>query len=76
MTRTRLVVLLVVALAWPAVTTAAPAATKRAPAAVAKRGPIVAKPTVLPFIADDYTKAVAAARAREVPLFIEAWAPW
>jgi len=32
--------------------------------------------TVLPFIADDYTKAVAEARARKVPLFIESWAPW
>jgi hypothetical protein len=32
--------------------------------------------TVLPFIADDYTRAIAEARARRVPLFIEAWAPW
>ena len=32
--------------------------------------------SVLPFIADDYTRAVAEARARKVPLFIEAWAPW
>ena len=31
---------------------------------------------VLPFIADDYTKAVAEARARKVPIFIESWAPW
>ena len=31
---------------------------------------------VLPFINDDYAKAVAQARARKVPLFIEAWAPW
>ncbi len=31
---------------------------------------------VLPFLADDYTRAVAEARARKVPLFIEAWAPW
>ena len=35
----------------------------------------VARP-VLPFIPDDYTKAVAEARARKVPLFIESWAPW
>ena len=34
------------------------------------------RPRVLPFIADDYDKAVAEARARKVPLFIEAWAPW
>jgi hypothetical protein len=32
--------------------------------------------TVLPFIADDYTRAVEEARARKVPLFIESWAPW
>jgi len=31
---------------------------------------------VLPFIADDYTRAVADARARKVPIFIESWAPW
>ncbi len=31
---------------------------------------------VLPFIQDDYAKARAQARARKVPLFIEAWAPW
>jgi hypothetical protein len=32
--------------------------------------------TVLPFIEDDYPKALAEARQRNVPLFIEAWAPW
>ena len=31
---------------------------------------------VLPFLHGDYTRAVAEARARRVPLFIEAWAPW
>lgn len=30
----------------------------------------------LPFIRDDYTRALAEARARKLPLFIEAWAPW
>jgi hypothetical protein len=30
----------------------------------------------LPFIADDYARALADARARSLPLFIEAWAPW
>jgi hypothetical protein len=30
----------------------------------------------LPFIADDYAKALAEARAQRLPLFIEAWAPW
>jgi len=31
---------------------------------------------VLPFIADDYGKALAEARARNLPIFIESWAPW
>ncbi len=30
----------------------------------------------LPFQPDDYPQALAQARARERPLFIEAWAPW
>ncbi len=30
----------------------------------------------LPFIENDYTKAIAQARAKNVPLFVEAWAPW
>jgi len=32
--------------------------------------------SALPFIEDDYPKALAEARARKLPLFIEAWAPW
>ena len=31
---------------------------------------------VLPWIADDYGKALAEARSRKVPIFAEAWAPW
>ena len=31
---------------------------------------------ILPFIEDDYGRAVAEAKARKVPLFVEAWAPW
>jgi hypothetical protein len=30
----------------------------------------------LPFIEDDYQKAVARAKAKNVPIFVEAWAPW
>jgi len=37
--------------------------------------PMAAKEAV-PFIDDDYTKAVARAKARNVPIFVEAWAPW
>jgi len=32
--------------------------------------------SVLPFIDDDYARALSEARARDLPLFIEAWAPW
>ena len=31
---------------------------------------------VLPFVADDYARALAVARAKHIPIFIEAWAPW
>jgi len=30
----------------------------------------------LPFIDDDYAKATALAKAKNVPIFVEAWAPW
>jgi hypothetical protein len=30
----------------------------------------------LPFIADDYSRALGEARAQKLPLFVEAWAPW
>ncbi|HEX5043016.1 MAG TPA: hypothetical protein VFV75_08920 [Candidatus Polarisedimenticolaceae bacterium] len=30
----------------------------------------------LPFVEDDYARALAEAKARAVPLFVEAWAPW
>ena len=34
------------------------------------------RPAVLPWIADDYPRAVALARQRHLPLFVENWAPW
>ncbi len=34
-----------------------------------------ARPT-LPFIEDDYPKAMAQARSKKMPVFVEAWAPW
>ena len=33
-------------------------------------------PATLPFIQDDYPRALAEARERKLPLFIETWAPW
>jgi hypothetical protein len=38
--------------------------------------PASAHKTSLPFIEDDYGRALAEARTRNLPLFIEAWAPW
>jgi len=32
--------------------------------------------SAVPFVPDDYGKALAEARARKLPLFVEAWAPW
>lgn len=51
---------------------AALAATLLAAAAAATTVPR----DVLPFIADDYPKALAAAKAGRKPIFLEAWAPW
>lgn len=31
---------------------------------------------VLPWIEDDYPRALSDARAKNVPIFVEAWAPW
>lgn len=31
---------------------------------------------VLPFIEDDYPRALSEARAKKLPIFVEAWAPW
>lgn len=30
----------------------------------------------MPFIEDDFAKATAQAKAKNVPIFVEAWAPW
>jgi hypothetical protein len=30
----------------------------------------------LPFVEDDYARALAEAKSKAVPLFVEAWAPW
>ena len=32
--------------------------------------------SALPFIENDYAHALQEAKARNVPLFVEAWAPW
>ena len=50
------------------------AGTSAKSGAAAKRA--VAAHSTLPWIEDDYEKAIAEARARKVPIFVEAWAPW
>ena len=30
----------------------------------------------LPWVEDNYAQALAAAKARRVPLFVDVWAPW
>ncbi len=34
------------------------------------------RPAALQFIDDDYRRALARAKTRHVPIFVEAWAPW
>ena len=47
-----------------------------APAGAAIAAPEAARGLVVPFIQDDYARGVAEAKAKKLPLFIEAWAPW
>ena len=44
--------------------------------AAALAAPAPAGPPVLPWIEDDYPKALAEARAKNLPIFVENWAPW
>ncbi len=52
------------------------AATAAATQAAAAARDDRAESRPLPFLSDDYGRALADARARSLPLFIEAWAPW
>lgn len=68
--RTLLLCLALLVAAVPA-TAAAPkrAAAKARPAATAWH-------PAVPFIEDDFGRALALAKARKLPVFIEGWAPW
>ena len=46
------------------------------PGAASPSAPAQAPKKSVPFLEDDYGKALHEARARKVPIFIEAWAPW
>jgi hypothetical protein len=63
---------LVAAVALPALATATTPTRVGMPAAHL----ISHSKEAVPFLADDYAGALAAARARHVPIFVEAWAPW
>jgi hypothetical protein len=49
--------------------------THRAKAAAIRTSPPSVRHT-LPFLSDDYSRALAEAKARKVPIFVESWAPW
>lgn len=38
--------------------------------------PVLRAAEVLPFIENDYAKAVVHAKTKHLPLFVDAWAPW
>jgi hypothetical protein len=66
---------LIVLLAGPSA--AATPATKPTAAKPAGAGKASAQPAmVMPWIEDDYAKAISEAKARKVPIFVESWAPW
>ena len=73
----RLHLLILLLLAAPLVAHAAPAARSGAakPASKASTKAAAWKP-VVPFIEDDFGRALALAKERKLPVFIEGWAPW
>jgi hypothetical protein len=38
--------------------------------------PLARAAEVLPFVEDDYATAMARAKTKHLPMFVEAWAPW
>ena len=55
--------------------TASTSAPAHAAAAKTPRSASAWKP-VVPFVEDDFGRALALAKARKLPVFIEGWAPW
>ena len=45
-------------------------------AASAPALPADAPRPALPFVEDDYPKALEQAKSKRLPIFVEAWAPW
>jgi hypothetical protein len=61
---------------WSAATPLLLALAAAPQALAAASAPKTAAREVVPFIADDWPRALSEARAKNVPIFIEAWAPW
>lgn len=38
--------------------------------------PLAATKRALPFIHDDYARALSEAKQKKLPIFVECWAPW
>ena len=55
---------------------ALPLAAHAAPAPKPKPAKPAAWKPAVPFIEDDYGRALALAKERKLPVFIEGWAPW
>jgi hypothetical protein len=55
---------------------ALPLAAHAAPAPKPKPAKATAWKPAVPFIEDDYGRALALAKERKLPVFIEGWAPW
>ncbi|MGH7727119.1 MAG: thioredoxin family protein [Candidatus Eiseniibacteriota bacterium] len=55
---------------------AAPAADSKAADSKASHAKAAGRPKTVPFIEDDYAKALSEARARKVPIFLDSWATW
>jgi len=80
------ILIALVALAWfaPTAAAAAPAASNAAKKPAASKATTTKATTtkaapwhpVVPFIEDDFGRALALAKERKLPVFIEGWAPW
>ncbi len=55
---------------------AAPTPGRAASASRSRPSATAAWKPVVPFIEDDFGRALALARERKLPVFIEGWAPW
>jgi hypothetical protein len=64
-----------VAIASLATLLALAAGASSVPPSATSRGSGAAE-RVLPWIEDDYSRALAQARTRKLPIFVESWAPW